>query len=180
VSWEDPLPTRSDPATARAEDSTFCELMLGSMNLPVLDLFCGVGGLSYRPPRVRPPRVASRGVPRSRPSSSPGFRAPGTRRAELRRPARAPPRRRAGRSCRRACRPRFRHGRWQLLACDDPGVRSIATADGSREGLKRRASSRGADASCAHCRKSPSRTTYRRGCASGRRTPSDTLRSNRP
>jgi hypothetical protein len=139
------------------------------------------GGLSYRPPRVRPPRACRRVAFRGAgPVARPGFRAPGTRRAELRRPARAPSRRRAGQFCRRACRPRFRHGRGSLLACDDPGVWSIATGDGSREGLRRRASARGADASCARCRKSPSRTTYRRGCASGRRTPGDTLRSNRP
>jgi hypothetical protein len=42
VSWEELLPTKFDAATARAEGSTFCELMLGSMTLPVLDLFCGV------------------------------------------------------------------------------------------------------------------------------------------
>jgi hypothetical protein len=42
VSWEELLPTWSDAATAGAEGSTFCKLMLGSTTLPVLDLFCGV------------------------------------------------------------------------------------------------------------------------------------------
>jgi hypothetical protein len=80
------------------------------------------GGLSYRPPRVRPPRACRRVAFRGAgPVARPGFRAPGTRRAELRRPARAPPRRRAGQFCRRACRPRFRHGRGQSAGLRRPG-----------------------------------------------------------